>query len=123
MNISHFLILITALMQKENSHAKNPISSYLQLCIHKSRQLQNTNPTTMAVGSPQTPKKTTMSTPSQCFSSCTSRQYLTNAFLCTSPTNFPSLNTQMYRKPNLTKHSYTKSMGEQISSETGATSM
>lgn len=60
---------------------------------------------------------------SQCFSPSTSRQYFTNAFLCTNPTNLPSLNTQIYLNPSLTKHSYTKSIGEQISSATGATSM
>jgi hypothetical protein len=69
----------------------------------------------------KTPKMST--TIFQCFASCTSRQYLTNAFLCTSPTNLPSRKTQMYRSPNFTKHSYTKSMGEQISSDTGAASM
>lgn len=36
------------------------------------------------------------------------------------PAYFPSLNTQIYLNPNLTKHSYTKSIGDLISSATGA---
>lgn len=33
-----------------------------------------------------------------------SLMYLTKDFLCTIPAYCPSLNTQMYRNPNLTKH-------------------
>lgn len=36
------------------------------------------------------------------------------------PAYLPSLNTQMYLNPNLTKHSYTKSIGDLISKATGA---
>jgi hypothetical protein len=38
----------------------------------------------------------------------------------TMPAYRPSRKTQIYLKPNLTKHSYTKSMGDLISNATGA---
>jgi hypothetical protein len=36
------------------------------------------------------------------------------------PAYFPSRKTQMYLSPNFTKHSYTRSNGDLISSATGA---
>ena len=45
--------------------------------------------------------------------------YLTNVFLWTSPAYCPSLSTHIYRRPSLTKHWKTRSIGEWISNDTG----
>jgi hypothetical protein len=129
MGISHFQVFITANAKNKTPKQNQNTLSHVQSCIQK----EQTTPllTTMTKmcfpKTPDNPKtknpQESLCTSFQCFSSCTSLQYLTNAFLCTSPTNLPSLNTQMYRSPNFTKHSYTRSMGEQISSDTGAASM
>jgi hypothetical protein len=46
--------------------------------------------------------------------------YFTNDFLWTSPAYWPSLRTQTYLNPSLTKHWYTRSIGEWMSKATGA---
>ena len=60
-------------------------------------------------------------------SSCGSALWLASLILkgsigvsLTIPAYLPSLRTQIYRRPSLAKHSYTRSRGELISSATGA---